>query len=117
MQRDPAYLQDILTAAESIFEFVAEGGQSAFLGRKLLQSAVLRELTVIGEAANRLSIEFRTRHTEIPWPKVVAFRNLLVHEYDRVDMETVWYVLERHLPPLIQFCRQQISEQRRDGDL
>jgi uncharacterized protein with HEPN domain len=59
MQRDAAYLRDMLLAAESIAEFVAEGGKPAFLGRKLLQSAVLRELTVIGEAANRLTPGFR----------------------------------------------------------
>lgn len=109
MQRDPAHLKDILLAAESIFDFVEAGGKAAFLSRKLLQSAVLRELTVIGEAANRLSAPFRTAHPAVPWPKVVAFRNLLVHEYDRVDMETVWYVVERHLPPLVEFCRSQIE--------
>lgn len=95
----------MLLAAENIAEFVAEGGKPAFLSRKLLQSAVLRELTVIGEAANRLTLRFRESHSELPWAKIVAFRNLLVHEYDRVDMETVWYVCERHLPPLMVFCR------------
>jgi len=110
MRRDLAYLTDIALAIENVFEFVGDEGRAAFLARKVVQSAVQRELIVIGEAAGRLSDDFRAEHPEVPWPKVVSFRNVLVYEYDRVDMETVWNVCESHLPHLLAFCRRCLNE-------
>jgi uncharacterized protein with HEPN domain len=112
MPRDLAYLRDMALAIESIFEFVGSEGRTAFLSRKVVQSAVQHELIVVGEAAGRLSEGFCSDHPDIPWPKVVSFRNVLVHEYDRVDMETVWNVCETHLPSLLGFCRRCLEEER-----
>jgi len=56
----------------------------------LLRSAVLQKLTIIGEAAARLPIEFRERHSEIEWSDIVGFRNIAIHSYFAVQWSIVW---------------------------
>ena len=59
-------------------------------------------LQIIGEAASKLSEEFRDAHREIAWPQIVAMRNVIAHEYFGIDLDTVWQVVERDLPELTQ---------------
>jgi uncharacterized protein with HEPN domain len=61
---------------------------------------VLYHLQVIGEAANAVSLEFRQEHKEIPWKKIVAMRNLLVHQYFGIDLQEVWDTVRNDLPRL-----------------
>ena len=72
------------------------------MGDKLLQDAVIRNFEVIGEASKRLPPEFRDQHPEIPWRRITAFRDVLIHAYDRVDLKEVWSIVEQELPPLKQ---------------
>jgi uncharacterized protein with HEPN domain len=65
-----------------------------------VRSAVLHELTVIGEAAARLPSELRDRHSEIPWADIVAFRNLVVHEYFGLSWPIVWITATADVPSL-----------------
>jgi len=60
---------------------IAGQDRESFLADVTTRAAVLHELTVIGEGASRLTEEFRIRHPEVPWAKIVAFRNFIVHEY------------------------------------
>ena len=62
--------------------------------------SVVRNLEVIGEAANRLPIELRDGHPEIPWRRIVGPRNRIVHDYFEVDLEIVWEILITELPRL-----------------
>lgn len=104
MDRDLGFLVDILIAARDLEEFKQGKTKEDFLGSKLLRSAILHQLVVIGEASRRLSGEFRARHPEIPWQRVIALRNFVVHEYDEVDFAIVWNICERQVPELISFC-------------
>lgn len=90
MRRDRLYLDDITEASEAIGRFLAGVSEGAFLASDLLQSAVLQKLTVIGEAAARLSPEFKASAPHIPWPDIVAFRNIAVHAYFSVQWPIVW---------------------------
>jgi uncharacterized protein with HEPN domain len=101
-QRDTAALLDILLLAQDVQEFVAAMTFEAFSGDKKTKAAVLHALIVIGEAAKRLSVDFRVDHPEIPWVRVGNFRNLLIHEYDKVDLPLVWHVVTSEVPQLIQ---------------
>ncbi len=78
---DRVYLRHISDAIGRVDEFVAGVAESEFHGRRIVQSAVVRELEIIGEAARSLSAEFRRAHTEIEWATIVAMRNRLVHAY------------------------------------
>jgi uncharacterized protein with HEPN domain len=106
MRRDELYLSDIAAAADSIAAFISGRGRDSFVNDDLLRSAVLHKLTVIGEAAARLSAEFRERHTEIEWPDIVGFRNIAVHAYFAVDWSIVWVTATQDAPQL----RRQVLE-------
>ena len=100
MRREELYLSDIIEAADAIREFLATVGRTAFLGSNLIQSAVLQKLIVIGEAAAKLSNEFRERHLEVEWSDIVAFRNIAVHVYFSVDWSIVWVTASADVPVL-----------------
>jgi uncharacterized protein with HEPN domain len=67
----------------------------------LHQDAILRPLTIIGEAAKRVSAEFRASHPEVPWRQIAGFRDVVVHDYARVDLQEVWRIPQEDLPALV----------------
>ena len=100
MTKDPrVYLAHILECAEKIEQFTADG-KSRFLQDAMVQDAVLRNFSIIGEAAKRLDDSYRTAHPEIPWRALAGLRDILVHQYEGVDLERVWAIVERELPNL-----------------
>jgi len=101
MKNNNVYLQSILDAIEKI-EIWVEGQEfEDFLDDKgLLQSSVIRQLEVIGEAAGRLTKDFTGKHPEIPWTKIIGMRNRLIHEYMSVDLDLTWGVARDELPAL-----------------
>jgi uncharacterized protein with HEPN domain len=96
---DRARLEDILQAISSIARYASRGGL-AFDRNELVQSWMVYHLTLIGEAAARLSPGVRDRHPEVPWPRVIGMRNILVHGYFAIDLEEVWVTVERRVPVL-----------------
>lgn len=71
----------------------------------MIQSAVVRELEIVGEAARNLSEGFRKEHSEIAWADVIAMRNRLIHSYFDVDLNVVLEVAHDDLPRLETFVR------------
>jgi uncharacterized protein with HEPN domain len=65
------------------------------------QNAVIRRLEVIGKAAGRVSVATTTKFPSLPWKKVVSMRNIMIHEYEDVDLGIVWDTVQNDLPPLI----------------
>ncbi len=70
------------------------------IGEAVLQAAALHYLTVIGEAANRLSADLRERHADIPWPDIISQRNRVVHDYFGLDWSLLWKTLVEDIPHL-----------------
>lgn len=103
MSRDEATLADILLAARRIARFTEGIDQARFLADVEKQSAVLHQLLVLGEAVRRLSRQTRAAHPTIPWQKIASMRNMLIHEYDRVDLNIVWYTVEQEVPALLAY--------------
>jgi len=101
MSRDPQYFLDILEAAKLALRYVAGRTQEEFLQDTLCQDAVIRRLEIIGEAARRLSREARTALPELTWNAMIGMRNILIHEYDDVDLSVVWDTVQNDLPTLI----------------
>lgn len=98
--RDGDYLRHILEAIDRIQTYTSGKSKNAFLSEPLLQDAVIRNIEVIGEAANRLSPEFIAMHNTIPWRDIAGMRHRLIHGYMTVNLQTVWNVVERELPGL-----------------
>ena len=101
MQRDAASLLDILTAARLARDFVTDSSKELFLDDVKSQAAVTREIEVIGEATKRISAEFKASHQEIPWRKMAGMRDVLIHAYDKVDVDELWQAVESSIPELI----------------
>ena len=75
-------------------------GESAFLGNDLVQSAVIRQLEIIGEAVKRLSAELTTAEGSVPRKEIARTRDLLIHGCFRVDVRFVWNMVAHDLVPL-----------------
>jgi uncharacterized protein with HEPN domain len=93
MLRDDASLVDILKAARKV--------ESSFLSSSRDQDAILRQLTIVGEAAKRVSEQFRADHPEVPWRRVAGFRDVVVHDCFNVDIDEVWRIVQVNVPALI----------------
>ncbi|MCX6632528.1 MAG: DUF86 domain-containing protein [Candidatus Solibacter sp.] len=100
MRRDSLYLTDIVEAADHIAAFIVETDFPAFQKSELLRSAVVQKLAIIGEAAARVSEELKAHHSQVPWPKIIAFRNILVHAYFGIDSDVVWLATRNPYPIL-----------------
>ena len=103
--RDAALLLDIMLAAEDAVAFVAGLDEPAFLSSDLYQSAVIRKLEVMGEAAGKVSMAFCAAHPEIPWAQMTGLRHRLIHDYGDVRLDIVWRVVRETLPGLIATLR------------
>ena len=101
MDRDTLYRQHILDAAGTIEGFISGKTFEDFSSSKLLQDAVLHEVQIIGEAAKRLSNEFKDKY-DVPWRKIVATRDKLVHDYFKVDLIVIWDTAKDDVPILKQ---------------
>jgi uncharacterized protein with HEPN domain len=100
MKKDPRiYLVQILERAERILQFTEEG-KAAFFDSPLIQDAVIRNFEIIGEAAKRVPDEFRQVHPSIPWKGLSGLRDVLIHQYEGVNLEEVWRIVEKELPAL-----------------
>lgn len=75
-------------------------GKQAFAADRSAQQAVAYNLAVLGEAARALSPELRERHAEVPWRDVIAQRNVVVHEYHRLDLDSLWVTATQDVPQL-----------------
>ena len=101
MQRDIAYLLDIMEAAKLALHYVKGKTRVEFFDDLQCQDAVIRRLEIIGEAANRISEETRIGFPNLPWNDMIGMRNVMIHDYDDVDMAIVWETVQNDLPPLI----------------
>jgi uncharacterized protein with HEPN domain len=96
--KDPrVYLAHILERADRIEAYVRDG-RPAFFADVKTQDAVIRNFEVIGEAAKRVPLDYRTAHPSIPWQLMAGFRDVLIHGYEGVDLGRVWLTATRDLP-------------------
>jgi uncharacterized protein with HEPN domain len=111
MRRDPrTYLWDALRATELLAEFSSGKSFADYLVDAMLRSAVERQFEIIGEALNNLSKVDQKLAASIPdLPRIVAFRNILIHGYASVDDALVWQVLTEKRPQLERHIRQLLA--------
>ena len=99
MDRDRLYLRHILEAIAAIAEFTQDG-RAGFMSDRKTQSAVIRQLEIIGEAVKHLSPELTSSETGVPWRLIAGARDRLIHGYFSVDLDAVWAMVENDLPSL-----------------
>lgn len=100
MRHEKLYLADIVEAAKAIDGFVSGITREQFLENDLLRSGVLYKLTIIGEAASKLSKEIKNKYPDMEWAKIVAFRNIAIHAYFSVDWKIAWNAATLNVPLL-----------------
>jgi uncharacterized protein with HEPN domain len=100
MRREILFLGDIVEATGHIADFITGVDFAAFRQSEILRSAVVQKLGVIGEAAARLPEELKARHPQVPWPQIIAFRNILIHAYFGIDWDVVWRAATSRCPSL-----------------
>ncbi len=101
MKGDQVYLKHILDAIEKIESYVSVGYE-VFLSTSHWQDATIRQLEIIGEATKRLSQSLRSQHNQVPWRRISGLRDVLIHNYMGVDLETVWQITQKDIPGLKQ---------------
>lgn len=101
MKKDnTVYLADILEAIKKIEEYVTGMGYSDFCDDNLVKDAVVKNLEIIGEAANRLTDDFIENHSDFPVKEAVSMRNFLIHDYSNMDVQVIWETIKDDLPGL-----------------
>jgi uncharacterized protein with HEPN domain len=103
---DETYIGHIAEAIEKTEDYIGELTYDEFLKDSKTVDAVIRQLEIIGEAANNISAEFQNAHPEIQWNKIISMRNRLIHEYFGVNEEIVWSTAKEKLSVL----KKQIEE-------
>jgi uncharacterized protein with HEPN domain len=106
MSRDPLlYLDDILGACERVRAYVEGVEYSAFVSDPMRLDATVRNLTIIGEASQRIPADMKASMSEAPWREIAGMRNLLVHAYFGIDTEIVWSAATEKVAPLESIVR------------
>ena len=101
MPRDRESLIDIVTAIKRILRYTDGISRVELEANDEKLSAILYQITIIGEATKRLSSTFRQQHSEIPWREIAGMRDVIVHEYDQLDLDVVWDVIKNKLSELL----------------
>lgn len=100
MKDNSIFVKHILGSIWHIEKFSKNLSKDEFLKDRLKQSAVIRELEIIGEASKNLSTKFRKDNNTIEWNLIAGFRDKLIHHYFGINLERVWNIIELDLPNL-----------------
>ena len=97
---DKERIQHILDAIFEIETYIHEVTKEQFLNNSMMRFASIKQIEIIGEAANLITIETKNKFTEIEWKQITGLRNILVHEYFGVDNSLIWQIVITDIPAL-----------------
>ncbi len=111
MKKDPLiFIEHILESIIAIEEFSKNISKKELGSNRLIQSATVKEIEIIGEATKNLSLNFREKYPEVPWNKIAGTRDKLSHHYFGIDIGIIWDVIKEDIPVL----KKQIQKIRKD---
>ena len=111
MPRDyKVYLDDIIEAIERIRDYTTEISFETFHNDRKTVDAVNRNLAIIGEAVNRIPEEIKANYPNVDWYGIIGLRNILIHDYFRVDLEIIWDIIENKLSQLEKQVKEMYQE-------
>ena len=108
---DTIYLRHMLEHARTAVGLASGKSRASLDEEPMLRYSLLHLITILGEAANRMSSEGRIACGQIPWRDVVGMRNMLIHGYDIVDMDILWKTVEADLPAMIAILEESLSHE------
>ena len=94
------FIEHMLDSISAIKEFSKNTSLNDLLSSRIKQSAIVREIEIIGEAAKNISENLKKTHKEVPWRDIIGTRDRMIHQYFGVDMEVVWNIVKRDIPTL-----------------
>jgi len=106
---DNISLKDMLDHAIEAVELLGKKSRKDLGEDRTMQLALTRLVEIVGEAANRTSLETRMNNPEIPWNQIVGMRNRLIHGYDVIDYDLLWNTVKHDLPPLISVLKEVVE--------
>ncbi len=109
-RKDWVRIRHMLDAAREIRRFSRGVDARGFNANRMLNLAVLKDIEIIGEAASRVSFEFREKFSSVPWQAIIDTRNRLIHGYFDVDLNVIWDTVQRDVPELIRGLQQLLDE-------
>lgn len=110
-KRNLLRLTDILESMDRINTYINGVEYDSFNSNQMLIDAVIRNLEIIGEASKNVSDEIKSKYPDIPWKKMTALRNLLIHEYFGVDESIIWEIVIKNLPESRPYIVKAIQEE------
>lgn len=106
------FITHIRDSCQQILEYISGYDYSKLQEDKKTISALLRELSVIGEAARKTTENFRQKHPQIPWNKIFGMRNRLVHDYLGIQLSIVWQTVQEDIPDLLKITQEILDSEQ-----
>jgi len=103
-------LIDIQEYAANAIQFARDVSYEEFVKDRMRYFAIMKNVEIIGEAANMLTIDFRETHVELPWEQIIGMRHVLVHGYAQVSDMKLWRTATKDLPILHQLVSKWLAE-------
>lgn len=98
---DLSRLRHIVDACREALFFIEGYKRADLSSNRMLALSLVKELEIIGEAANNISKDCQDRYSQVPWRAIVGMRNRLIHAYFGIDYDVVWQTVTESLPPLL----------------
>lgn len=108
-EADKVYITHMLKCIARIEEYVGDD-ELRFRESRLVQDAVVRNLQTLAESSQRLSDVIKANEPNVQWRAISGFRNILVHDYLAIDIDAIWVVVEKELPPLRETLQRMLTQ-------
>jgi len=116
MKKDPLiFISHISDSIDNIESFSKDLSKEKFIKNKLRQSAIIRQLEIIGEATKNIPSEFRKKYPENEWSKIAGLRDKITHHYFGINLDIVWEVVEKEIPKLKENIKKIIEDLKEEN--